>query len=307
MALIQTPFVSAEEIDSLCTYEKIIDNQRQVFKNFFLNEAVMGPRAILAQNENAQFSYIARASKEGPTIVKFGTVVPSNSNRNIPVVQTMVSVIDAQTGSVKLFLDGESVTKWRTVSASMAAASELSNQVKQIAVVGLGHQGQAHLRAAQSIFHAEKIYGVSNVDIDIDFGFDVEVTKDISVIGNCDLVFLCTNSIEPVINMNLSPGTTCISIGSFAPNRQEVSAPVLALADKVFGDDAKTISEQSGSVVMALGLADRKWSEVESIGALYAGKTSGRDNKDQVIYYFSVGLGIQDAALAEFILKNGKF
>ena len=307
MALIETPFVSAEEIDSLCTYEKIIDNQRQVFKNFFLNEAVMGPRAILVQNENAQFSYIARASKEGPTIVKFGTVVPSNSNRNIPVVQTMVSVIDAQTGSVKLFLDGESVTKWRTVSASMAAASELSNQVKQIAVVGLGHQGQAHLRAAQSIFHPEKIYGVSNVDIDIDFGFDVEVTKDISVIGNCDLVFLCTNSIEPVINMNLSPGTTCISIGSFAPNRLEVSAPVLALADKVFGDDAKTISEQSGSVVMALGLADRKWSEVESIGALYAGKTSGRDNKDQVIYYFSVGLGIQDAALAEFILKNGKF
>ena len=267
----------------------------------------MGPRAILAQNENAQFSYIARASKEGPTIVKFGTVVPSNSNRNIPVVQTMVSVIDAQTGSVKLFLDGESVTKWRTVSASMAAASELSNQVKRIAVVGLGHQGQAHLRAARSIFHPEKIYGVSNVDIDIDFEFDVEVTKDISVIGNCDLVFLCTNSIEPVINMNLSPGTTCISIGSFAPNRQEVSAPVLALADKVFGDDAKTISEQSGSVVMALGLADRKWSEVESIGALYAGKTSGRDNKDQVIYYFSVGLGIQDAALAEFILKNGKF
>ena len=82
---------------------------------------------------------------------------------------------------------------------------------------------------------------------------------------------------------------------------------MLALADKVFGDDAKTISEQSGSVVMALGLADRKWSEVESIGALYAGKTSGRDNKDQVIYYFSVGLGIQDAALAEFVLKNGKF
>ncbi|MGI9171243.1 MAG: ornithine cyclodeaminase family protein [Candidatus Nanopelagicus sp.] len=307
MALIQTPFVSAEEIDSLCTYEKIIENQRQVFKNFFLNEAVMGPRAILAQNENAQFSYIARASKVGPTIVKFGTVVPSNSNRNIPVVQTMVSVIDAQTGSVKLFLDGESVTKWRTVSASMAAASELSNQVQRIAVVGLGHQGQAHLRAAQSIFHPEKIYGVSNIEIDLDFDFDVEVTKDISVVENCDLIFLCTNSIEPVIKTNLSPGTTCISIGSFAPNRQEVSAPVLVLADKVFGDDAKTISEQSGSVVMALNLADRKWSEVESIGALYAGKTSGRDNKAQVIYYFSVGLGIQDAALAEFILKNGNF
>jgi ornithine cyclodeaminase len=54
-------------------------------------------------------------------------------------------------------------------------------------------------------------------------------------------------------------------------------------------------------------LPDRKWTEVESIGALYAGKTTGRENKEQVIYYFSVGLGIQDAALAEYILKNGKF
>ena len=49
----QTPFVTAEEIDALCNYENIIDNQRQVFKNYYLNEAVMGPRAILSQNENA--------------------------------------------------------------------------------------------------------------------------------------------------------------------------------------------------------------------------------------------------------------
>jgi len=92
MALAQTPFVSAEQINALCSYEQIIENQRQVFKNFYLDEAVMGPRAILSQGENAQFSYIARASKDGPTIVKFGTVVPSNATRDISVVQTTVSV-----------------------------------------------------------------------------------------------------------------------------------------------------------------------------------------------------------------------
>jgi len=106
MAHVRTPFITAEEINDLCTYEKIVENQRQVFKQFFLDEAVMGPRAILSQGENAQFSYIARASSDGPTIVKFGTVVPSNSDRDIPVVQTTVSVIDSKTGSIKLFLDG---------------------------------------------------------------------------------------------------------------------------------------------------------------------------------------------------------
>lgn len=305
MAIAHTPFVSADQINNLCSYELIMENQKQVFKNYFLDEAVMGPRAILSQNENAQFSYIARASKDGPTIVKFGTVVPSNTSRDIPVVQTTVSVIDAQTGSVKLFLDGEAVTKWRTVCASMAAAKELANTVEKIAVIGVGHQGMAHLQAAQQIFKPKKIIGIDQVSKKNDLG--IETTQDIQAAYDCDLIFICTNSQEPVIKSALNSGSTCISIGSFAPNRLEVSVSALSAADKVFGDDAKTISEQSGSVVKTLENYERSWQYAQSIGGVYAGKIKGRESKEQVIFYFSVGLGIQDAALAEFILTNGKF
>jgi ornithine cyclodeaminase len=259
----------------------------------------------LSQNENAQFSYIARASTNGPTIVKFGTVVPSNAGRDIPVVQTTVSVIDAQTGSVKLFLDGEAVTKWRTVCASMAAAKELSNPVKSVAVIGVGHQGMAHLQAAKHIFKPERVIGIDQYIKNNDLGF--EITQNIQAAYDCDLIFICTNSQEPVINSALNSGSTCISIGSFAPNRLEVSVSALSKADKVFGDDAKTISEQSGSVVKTLENSERTWQQAQSIGGVYAGEIKGRENKEQVIYYFSVGLGIQDAALAEFILTNGKF
>lgn len=305
MALAQTPFVSAEQINELCSYDQIVENQRQAFKNFYLDEAVMGPRAILSQGENAQFSYIARASKNGPTIVKFGTVVPSNAGRDISVVQTTVSVIDAISGSIKLFLDGEAVTKWRTVCASMAAARELANPVKKIAVIGMGHQGKAHALAAREIFKPEQIIGIDKDIKNNDLG--IELTQDIDAASDCDLIFICTNSQDPVINSALNSGSTCISIGSFAPNRLEVSVGALAKADKVFGDDAKTISEQSGSVVKTLINVERNWDQAHSIGGVYAGKITGRENKEQVIYYFSVGLGIQDAALAEFILANGKF
>jgi ornithine cyclodeaminase len=305
VALTQTPFVSAEQINAMCSYEKIVENQREAFKNFYFDQAVMGPRAILTQGENAQFSYIARASKDGPTIVKFGTVVPSNTQRGISVVQTTVSVIDATTGSIKLFLDGEAVTKWRTVCASMAAAKELANSVKKIAVIGMGHQGTAHALAAKEIFKPEKIIGIDKKMEDSKVGIDL--TQDIKAAYSCDLIFICTNSQDPVINSELYSGSTCISIGSFAPNRLEVAVEALSKADKVFGDDAKTISEQSGSVVKTLASVQRNWDQAQSIGGVYAGKISGRDNKQQVIYYFSVGLGIQDAALAEFILAHGKF
>lgn len=268
MALAQTPFVSAEQINALCSYDQIVENQRQAFKNFYLDEAVMGPRAILSQGENAQFSYIARASKNGPTTVKFGTVVPSNTGRDISVVQTTVSVIDAITGSIKLFLDGEAVTKWRTVCASMAAAKELANPVKKIAVIGMGHQGTAHAIAAKEIFKPEQIIGI---DRDIKNGKSgIDLTQDIEAAYGCDLIFICTNSQEPVINSALSSGTTCISIGSFAPNRLEVAVEALSKADKVFGDDAKTISEQSGSVVKTLINVERNWDQAHSIGGVYA-------------------------------------
>ena len=305
MAVSQTPFISAEQINALCSYEKIIENQRKVFSNFADQIAVMGPRAILTQGENAQFSYIARASESGPTIVKFGTVIPSNFTRNIPVVQTKIAVIDPLTGTVKLFLDGESVTKWRTVAASMAAAKELSNPVKTVGVIGLGHQGISHIKAVKEIFSPKKIIGFARGDKNLDL--EIEISKDLGLVNQCDLIFVCTNSISPVITSVLNPGTTCISIGSFAPNRLEVSVEALANADKVFGDDAKTISEQAGSVVSTLAIPKRKWDKPESIGELYNQRIKGRTTVDQVIYYFSVGLGIQDAAMAEFILQNGKF
>jgi ornithine cyclodeaminase len=279
--------------------------QKKVFIDFANSKAVMGPRAILTQNENAQFSYIARASENGPTIVKFGSVIPSNEKRDLPVVQTTIAVLNQLTGSVDYFLDGESVTKWRTVAASMAAAKELSNPVKTVGVIGLGHQGIAHIKAVKEIFSPKKIIGFARGDKNLDL--DIEISKDLGLVNQCDLIFVCTNSISPVITSVLNPGTTCISIGSFAPNRLEVSVEALANADKVFGDDAKTISEQAGSVVSTLAIPKRKWDKPESIGELYNQRIKGRTTVDQVIYYFSVGLGIQDAAMAEFILQNGKF
>ena len=305
MASAQGKFIGPLEVDSICEIKKVMDVQKKVFIDFANNKAVMGPRAILTQNENAQFSYIARASENGPTIVKFGSVIPSNEKRDLPVVQTTIAVLNQLTGSVDYFLDGESVTKWRTVAASMAAAKELANPVTTVGVIGLGHQGIAHIKAVKEIFSPKKIIGFARGDKNLDL--DIEISKDLGLVNNCDLIFVCTNSISPVITSVLNPSTTCISIGSFAPNRLEVSVEALANADKVFGDDAKTISEQAGSVVSTLAMPKRKWDKPESIGELYNQRIKGRTTVDQVIYYFSVGLGIQDAAMAEFILQNGKF
>ncbi|MEY3344778.1 MAG: hypothetical protein RL125_499, partial [Actinomycetota bacterium] len=149
-------FLSGSEIEALCTLEEVMETQREVFARHARSETVLGPRAVLTQGENAQFSYIARASVDGPTIVKFGTVVPSNSSRGLPAVQTTVAVLDATTGSPRYFFDGETVTRLRTVATSMAVAKALVPRAEKIAVVGLGHQGLAHAKAAAEIFQPKE-------------------------------------------------------------------------------------------------------------------------------------------------------
>ena len=294
-----TRTITGAQIDQLSDLDEVIATQREVFAAYSRGEAVMGPRAIISQNENAQFSYIARASKNGPTIVKFGSVVPGNAKVSLPVVQTTVALMDAQTGSAQTFFDGEAITKWRTVAASMAAAKELSNPVSTMAIVGVGHQGIAHAEAAVKVFRPKRLILISRSKIDAPhYECEVSVSDRIEDVNEAELIFVCTNSSTPVITQPVKEGATCIVIGSFAPNRSEIGVAALSQADAVFGDDSQTITAQCGSVI------DAKCQNVESIGDVYNGTSKGRSSANQVIYYFSVGLGIQDAAMADYVLSK---
>ena len=296
-------FLSGSEIEALCTLEEVMETQREVFARHARSETVLGPRAVLTQGENAQFSYIARASSDGPTIVKFGTVVPSNSSRGLPAVQTTVAVLDATTGSPRYFFDGETVTRLRTVATSMAVAKALVPRAEKIAVVGLGHQGLAHAKAAAEILQPKELIGIHRQEKNANSGQSAftAITPDISSLEDFDLAFLCTNSMTPVLFKPLAERSLVVSIGSFAPNRSEVSPTLLSTADHLYVDDPSIAIEQCGSVKEAALLPEKRWNAPEGIGSLFQDLSPAISGRS---YFFSVGLGIQDAALIELLLKK---
>lgn len=301
--LVVATFLSGAEIEALCTLEEVIATQEMVFAKHHREETVLGPRAVLTQGENAQFSYIARASSDGPTIVKFGTVVPSNSMRGLPAVQTTVVALDAESGSPSHFFDGETVTRLRTVATSMAVAKRVIPRAKRIAVVGVGHQGVAHANAAAEIFRPEELIGISRQvgQSPANNSPFTSITADISSLEDCDLAFLCTNSTTPVLTSPLAHNSLVVSIGSFAPNRSEVSPELLSDADHLFVDDPSISIEQCGSVRSALSLPKSRWNTPEGVGSIFHDESTSISGRS---YFFSVGLGIQDAALVELLLEK---
>ncbi len=295
--------ITADDLEAAFPLARGIQTQVEVFAALSRGEATMGARGVLPNGADAQFAYLARASMHGPTIVKFGSVTPGNADRNIPVVQSYVGVLNQTTGALEEIFDGEMTTKIRTTAASMMAAQTLANPVKNIAIIGAGHTAQAHAAAALELFNPEKIIVVARKpDSDFKTLFPSEPRIIVSLnlqesIEECDLIFVCTNSVSPVVVDGIGPGKTLISIGSFAPNREEVSGKSVLQASRVFVDDAATARIQNGSIVSALEIDPAL--HVISIGDVINQKAAGRTNSLESIMYFSVGLGIQDAAIVE--------
>ncbi len=295
-------FVSAQEIADSCSLSEAIETQRKVFESHFLGNTILGPRAILTQNENAQFSYIARASRNGATIVKFGSVFPGNSAKRMPAVQTTVAAMSQIDGSIIHFFDGEAITQLRTVATSMAVALEFVAKPKKVAIVGLGHQGLSHADAVHQIFKPSEVIGITRKPNEISSHLFSQCTTDSRQIRDCDLVILSTNSKTPVLTSQIKPGALCISIGSFAPDRIEVSPDLLTSKQGIYVDDLEISSNQCGSVALALSDREKNGLALTAIGSLFSG-ASGKNLQNQN-YFFSVGLGIQDAALVEFLLEK---
>jgi len=299
--------ITSAEIERLCDLETAIESQRKVFANYYLGNAHLGPRAVLSQGENAQFAYLARASETGPTIVKFGTVFPNNPKLSLPAVQTSILALSPTNGSVSYEFDGETVTRLRTVAASMVAIEKLANPPSRVAIVGLGHQGLAHARALRKLYKPTSIIGITR-KFETDRTEDIfdQVSNNPNDVSNCDLIILATSSSSPVLTENLANGTTCISIGSFSPTRSEVSENTLKGADLIVVDDSKTSLEQCGSVRNFFKSSSNKFGAdfaPRSLGEVLV-KDLGRESQSDVICYFSVGLGIQDAAIVEIILEK---
>ena len=74
----------------------------------------------------------------------------------------------------------------------------------------------------------------------------------------------------------------------------------------LFGDDSQTIQSQSGSIISAIKVNPSLEKEIISLGSLINNPALGRTSPEQIIMYFSVGLGIQDAAIVEKYLELEK-
>jgi ornithine cyclodeaminase len=220
----------------------------------------------------------------------------------LATIHALVIAFDPVTGRPVAAMDGGAVTTLRTAAGSALAVDLLAvPDADVLAVIGSGVQARAHVRAVSRIRRLSdvRVWSPSHrreqaaSELSAELGLPVRaVDSAVDAVTGAGIVATCTLSREPVVRGSwLAAGATVVSVGSFEPSRREVDADVVRRAAAVVVDDPETAAGHAGPLIDADV-------DLVPLGDVVTGLRAPRTSPEDVIFYNSTGLGVQDAAAA---------
>ncbi|MFI7705260.1 ornithine cyclodeaminase family protein [Nonomuraea sp. NPDC049480] len=281
----------------------VLDALRAAFSELAGDKAAQPPQTVtLLPGGGDVIAYQAATSDAYG--VKVSPYLPQADGRAVVTAWTLL--VSTRTGRPLLLCDAGALTVQRTAATSALAVDELARPgAAALAVIGSGPLARAHLRYARVVrdFTSVRMYSPSLTTAAAPEGVSVTGSAEDAVAG-ADVVLLCTSAAEPVIDAaGLRPGTVVTSISTNAPRAHEIAPAALASLD-VYGDYRPTVTATAGEMVIA---AERGlWSAGHLRGdlpELLAG-TCPPPGGDRPVFFRSVGLGIEDLAVARLLLDR---
>ncbi|MFD4554714.1 ornithine cyclodeaminase family protein [Streptomyces sp. NPDC058469] len=313
-------FLSGDRVTDLLDADAAIASQRAAFTALGDGEAdlpgkIMHPSRF---DDSVVFAYVSRLSADTGAVAKFGSVNPANAHAGLPTIHAVISALDPVTGQLVAVMDGTAVTTQRTAAGSAVAVDTLAApDAAHLAVLGSGTQALAHVRAIARVRDLKSVRlwspnperrtrAAETLAADLPFPVEAVATAEEAVTG-ASVVAACTLSTTPVVHGAwLTPSCTVVSVGSFEPTRSEVDLDVLRRSAAVVVDDPETAAEHAGPIVDALRDSLLAPDDLIPLGAVLTGRRTARTGPDDIVYYNSVGLGIQDAAAAWAVIHAAK-
>ena len=304
-----------DQVAAALDLDTAIASQREAFTALGNGTARLAEKVALPNPADGSVAlcYVSRLSEEHGAVCKLVDVHPGNAALDLPTINATVLVLDGRTGRLAALLEATRLTGIRTAAGSAVAADALAPpDADELAVLGSGVQGRAHVRALHRVRPLRRVRVWSPnpgrredaaAELAAELGIEVRaVASSAEAVRGAPLVAACTLSDAPVVHAaDLAPGATVISVGSFEADRSEVDAELVRAA-RVVVDHVDTSLTHAGPVVRAVAAGELDAGELVSLGEVLVGARPGRTGPDQVVFYNSVGLGVQDAAAAHAVL-----
>ena len=313
-------FLSAEEVRRALPMREAVDAMKRALAALSAGEAVVPPRTHLALADPPGDALVmpSYVPADGRLGVKIVTLLESNRDRGLPMLQALMVLFDATTGSPLAVMDAATLTAIRTGAASGAATDLLARPEAQAAAVfGAGVQGRTQLEAVCAVRPIRRAR-VFDPDGEAARGFADEMADRLGIavdpagtpaeaLAGADVVCTATTASEPVFeDADLAPGVHLNAVGAYQPPAREVPAETVCRA-RVVVDQRETALAEAGDLVVPIrnGLITEAHIAAE-IGEVIAGRTPGRETPEQVTLFKSVGVAVEDVAAGAAALAGAE-
>lgn len=231
-----------------------------------------------------------------------------------PLVTAWTLLMSMHTGQPLLLCDAAELTTERTAATTALVVDALAPAAaRRLAIIGSGKVAQAHLRYVQNLrdwqhisLFSPRLDRASADTLAHLNGLDPRLTLASSceaALQDADVILLCTSSAGPVMDpARLSKPALITSISTNAPRAHEV--PPHCLNDMhVFCDYRQTTPGTAGEMLIAS--EQHGWDKRAVIGDLpeLLSDMAQRPDYDRCVFFRSIGLGLEDVALANALYQ----
>ncbi|MCJ7958856.1 MAG: ornithine cyclodeaminase family protein [Pseudomonas sp.] len=286
---------------------------RKLFRDLAAGLAVQPAQQLVEFPQGAGdfINYLGVLAEDGVYGVKTSPYIVREQG---PLVTAWTLLMSMRTGQPLLLCDAAELTTARTAATTALAVDALAPAAaRRLAIIGSGKVAQAHVRYVQNLRDWQHIslysprLGRANADPLAHLkGLDPRLTLATScdaALEDADVILLCTSSATPVIDpIRLRKPALITSISTNAPRAHEVPPECLEHMH-VFCDYRQTTPGAAGEMLIA---GERHgWDKRTIVGDLpeLLSDMAQRPDYDRPVFFRSIGLGLEDIALANALYQ----
>lgn len=293
-------FIEGSELRALVPMPAAIDALEAAFRN---HDHDTPPRAHVGFGDGELL--FMPSSNPRVAGVKLVTVNPSNSERDLPLINGSYVMFDGATLQPIAVIDAAALTAIRTAGVSAVATRALAREdASRLVIFGAGAQAHAHLEAMTAVRPISELVvcspsgSSSLVEAARAKGLSARAGSPEDVAA-ADIVCTCTTSSVPVFSgADLAPAAHVNAIGSYKKNAREVDSETVRRAGTIVVETAEVMGESGDlSVPLAEGVIDP--ADVSALAAILDGKQEAGSG---ITLFKSVGQAFEDLAVAEAAL-----
>ena len=312
--------LTESDVRSLIDMDAAIPIQEEAFTRLAAGESVEGLRSFVVSDTPpgvAIFnpSFLRNGGGYG---VKVVSDFYGNTERGLARMSAIVTLFDGETGHPRTVMEGGYLTDLRTGAGTGAAARHLARADSRVAaVVGAGRvarnqlQALARTRELQRVLVAGRSRTRARAFADwivAEPGLPDDVTlagSTAEAVGEADIVVAATTASEPVVlGRDLRPGTFVAAAGANVATAREVDTETVVRAAKLVIDSTADSLPNAGDLTIPIAEGAVREEEVAGIADIIAGTRPGRETEEEITYYKSIGLPIQDLITARHIERR---